>query len=235
MASLTPRTWVWVNSGRWWWTGKPGVLQSMGSQRVRHDWALELKSHLWAGIVSELAGARRPPREDFGVCRGYLLLPLMPLDTCLLAASLCPNFPSHRRALGPLPFWGDEEAGVLLWGLRNRRCQALQMEAAAGGRDRGEGSLGTPCPAPLSLPHPSSHLPGSQTQMGSGFGEDSRAQQSSRNSRGGWASKGAPTAARVTGLGGRLTSAWLGAGVTVPSGPGIKMTSVMLQLVTPES
>ena len=38
MASLTQWTWVWASSGRWWWTGKPGVLQSMGSQRVRHDW-----------------------------------------------------------------------------------------------------------------------------------------------------------------------------------------------------
>ena len=34
--------WVWANSGRWWRTGKPGVLQSMGSQRIRHDWATEL-------------------------------------------------------------------------------------------------------------------------------------------------------------------------------------------------
>ena len=34
--------WVWVNSGRWWWTGRPGVLWFMGSQRVRHDWATEL-------------------------------------------------------------------------------------------------------------------------------------------------------------------------------------------------
>ena len=42
MASLTRWTWVWVNSGSWWWTGRPGVLQLMGSQRVRHDWATEL-------------------------------------------------------------------------------------------------------------------------------------------------------------------------------------------------
>ena len=42
MASPTQRTWVWVNSGSWWWIGRPGVLQSMGSQRVRHDWAIEL-------------------------------------------------------------------------------------------------------------------------------------------------------------------------------------------------
>ena len=42
MASPTQWTWVWVNSGSWWWTGRPGVLQSMGLQRVRHDWATEL-------------------------------------------------------------------------------------------------------------------------------------------------------------------------------------------------
>ena len=42
MASLTWWTWVWVNSGSWWWTGRPGVLQFMGSQRVGHDWVTEL-------------------------------------------------------------------------------------------------------------------------------------------------------------------------------------------------
>ena len=42
MESLTQWTWVWVNSGSWWWTGRPGMLQSMGSQRVGHDWVTEL-------------------------------------------------------------------------------------------------------------------------------------------------------------------------------------------------
>ena len=42
MASLTQWTWVWVNSGSWWWTGRPGVLQFMGSQRVGHGWVTEL-------------------------------------------------------------------------------------------------------------------------------------------------------------------------------------------------
>ena len=42
MASLTQWTWVLASSGSWWWTGKPGVLQSMGLQRVRHNWATEL-------------------------------------------------------------------------------------------------------------------------------------------------------------------------------------------------
>ena len=42
MASLTRWTWVWVNSVSWWWTGRPGVLRFMGSQRVGHDLATEL-------------------------------------------------------------------------------------------------------------------------------------------------------------------------------------------------
>ena len=44
MASPTQWTWVWVNSRSWWWTGRPGVLQSMGSQRVGHDWVTELNT-----------------------------------------------------------------------------------------------------------------------------------------------------------------------------------------------
>ena len=42
MATLTQWTWVRVNSGSWWWTGRPGMLQFMGSQRVGHDWANKL-------------------------------------------------------------------------------------------------------------------------------------------------------------------------------------------------
>ena len=45
MASSTQWTWVWLNFRSWWWIGRPGILQSMGSQRVRHDWATELNSH----------------------------------------------------------------------------------------------------------------------------------------------------------------------------------------------
>ena len=42
MASSTQWTWVWVNLGSWWWTGRPSVLQFMESQRVGHDWVTEL-------------------------------------------------------------------------------------------------------------------------------------------------------------------------------------------------
>ena len=54
MASQTRWTWVWTSSGSWWWTGKPGVLQSMGSQRVRHDSANELNVSLVAQTVKNL-------------------------------------------------------------------------------------------------------------------------------------------------------------------------------------
>ena len=48
MASLTRWTWVWVNSGSWWWTRRPGVLQFMGSQRVGRDWATDL---IWSDLI----------------------------------------------------------------------------------------------------------------------------------------------------------------------------------------
>ena len=62
IASPTPWTWVWVNSGSWWWTGRPGVLRFMGSQRVGQDWATELNltelnvlySWLWLEWCNEI-------------------------------------------------------------------------------------------------------------------------------------------------------------------------------------
>ena len=57
MASLTRWTWVSVNSGSWWWTGRPGVLRFMGSQRVGPDWATELnwteRSWDWSTLSSK--------------------------------------------------------------------------------------------------------------------------------------------------------------------------------------
>ena len=50
MASLTQWIWVWVNSGSWWWTGRPGVLRFMGSQRVRHHWAIELNWYYFCNV-----------------------------------------------------------------------------------------------------------------------------------------------------------------------------------------
>ena len=71
MASLTQWTWIWASSGSWWWTGKPGVLQSFRLQRVRHNWATELnwtcqaflsvgfsRQEYWSGLSC------RPPGES---------------------------------------------------------------------------------------------------------------------------------------------------------------------------
>jgi len=47
MVSPTQWTWIWVNSGSWWWTGRPGVLQSTRSQRAGHNWMTELNWTTW--------------------------------------------------------------------------------------------------------------------------------------------------------------------------------------------
>ena len=52
MASQTQWTWIWVNSRSWWWTGRPGVLKSTGSQRVGHNWVTELN---WAEVSSSIS------------------------------------------------------------------------------------------------------------------------------------------------------------------------------------
>ena len=54
IASPTQWTWIWVNSGSWWQTGSPGVLLSIGSQRVRHDWLTKLNSTLFFTLGQSL-------------------------------------------------------------------------------------------------------------------------------------------------------------------------------------
>ena len=60
MASLTGWTWVCSSSGSWWWTGRPGMLQSMGLQIVGHHWVIELN---WTAAKQQTAAYlyRRPP------------------------------------------------------------------------------------------------------------------------------------------------------------------------------
>ena len=65
MASPTQWTWVWINSRSWWWIRRPSVLQSMGSQRVRHKWVIELNwtelsylpSFIFSGLLSTFCSA----------------------------------------------------------------------------------------------------------------------------------------------------------------------------------
>ena len=58
MASLTWWTWVWVNSRSWWWTGRPGVLLSMGMQRVGQNWATELNWMIVKMIMAQMTSPR---------------------------------------------------------------------------------------------------------------------------------------------------------------------------------
>ena len=51
MSSPSQWTWVWVDCGSWWWRGRPGVLQTMGLQRVGHDWATELH---WTMVIQDV-------------------------------------------------------------------------------------------------------------------------------------------------------------------------------------
>ena len=69
MASPTQWIWVWVNSRSWRWTGRPGVLQSMGSQRVEHDWETELS---W----SQPGGASYTPWWGLPLCSKHPIVSL---------------------------------------------------------------------------------------------------------------------------------------------------------------
>ena len=88
MASPTQWAWVWVSSGSWWWTGRLGMLQSMGSQRVGHDWATELN---WTELNHFRIWNRVGRREDL-ICKQKCLwrawLPLTDIWVSFLVATL---------------------------------------------------------------------------------------------------------------------------------------------------
>ena len=67
MASLTRWMWAWVNSGSWWWTGRPGMLRFMGLQIVRHNWVTELnwKVMMWPKLYSLFLLANSEERPFF--------------------------------------------------------------------------------------------------------------------------------------------------------------------------
>ena len=110
MASPTRWTWVWVNSGSWWWTGRPGVLQSMGSQRVGHDWETELnwtelnvcfKNFLPKFYNSVFLSSLFHHSTYFEIhpwrCRK---IKFIPFDYCMIFHYISKLHFSH-----PLPFW----------------------------------------------------------------------------------------------------------------------------------
>ena len=113
MASPTRWTWVWVNSGSWWWTGRPIVLQSMGSQRVGHDWVTELN---WTETVTKDKSERLKIQEDQLIEEPYTFVNF--IDRSLT------SFPQWIPEKNPLrlvaregakqPFWNILEPSVLL-------------------------------------------------------------------------------------------------------------------------
>ena len=92
MASPTQWTWVWASSRSWWWTGRPGVLQSMGSQRVGHDWATELNNkHVIKAVKAYEQPSELSTETD---CEGSIICP----------RQLWQSPAAMRRALGPFLF-----------------------------------------------------------------------------------------------------------------------------------
>ena len=94
MASQTQWTWVWVNSGSWWWTGRPGMLQSMQSQRVKQDWVTELNwscvTHAFS-VFSDVLTSRDFLIEE-RIPRGWQILPDRPwcFSLCFSHGTTCP-------------------------------------------------------------------------------------------------------------------------------------------------
>ena len=93
MASPTQWSWVWVSSGSWWWTGKPGVLHSMGSQRVGHDWVAELTDNIYTFHLQNVVFLLLYTRQHFHhqKCVSLTTMLLIPFShSCLPTASSSP-------------------------------------------------------------------------------------------------------------------------------------------------
>ena len=100
MASPTQWAWVWVNSGSWWWTRRPGVLWFMGLQRVRHDWATELTDWLtlhWSLRMSFLSLLAILWKSTFKWV--YLPFSPLPLASLLLSVICKPSLDNHFALL----------------------------------------------------------------------------------------------------------------------------------------
>ena len=116
MASLTQWTWVWVNSGNWWWTGRPGVLRFMRLQRVGHDWATELS---WTELKITAGG-------DYShEIKGHLLFGrkiMTNLDSILKSRDIILPIKIHlvKAMVFPLVMYGCES-----WTIKKAECQRI--------------------------------------------------------------------------------------------------------------
>ena len=104
---ITRWTWVWVNSGSWWWTGRPGVLGFVGSQRVGHDWATDLS---WAEEVRR--DEEQAPLHLCGVVFGvlwFLRWGGLRLLSHIKLGALAVSHPGSTPQLNPCHFYWRNE------------------------------------------------------------------------------------------------------------------------------
>ena len=99
MAPPTQWTWVWIDPRSWWWTGRPDMLQSMGSQRVGHDWETELnwmfqRPKVTGSVVTSNIRRRKPGARGMQSGAGGMRPPLygepshLPLDSSFYIINL---------------------------------------------------------------------------------------------------------------------------------------------------
>ena len=86
--------WVWVNSGSWWWTGRPGVLRFMGSRRVGHNWATELTE---CGLINDTLDIMLDPQTLLSYNWKFVLFYQLFL--------ICPNLSLWQPPFEPLFLW----------------------------------------------------------------------------------------------------------------------------------
>ena len=105
MASPTRWTWVWVDSRSWWWTGRPGMLQFMGSQRAGYDWATELN---WTELCIKLKAEALEQKTSEVACLNeegnitlWLRLEVIKPECPSYKASLNLSFPEMIRVYFP--------------------------------------------------------------------------------------------------------------------------------------
>ena len=106
-------TWVWASFGSWWWTGRPGVLQSVGSQRVGHDWAAEL---------TRAIGRWGSQGWKFQLCRSkFCRFNVQPGD-CGSCDCVCVSHSAVSNSLWPRGLWParllcpwGSPRGILAW------------------------------------------------------------------------------------------------------------------------
>ena len=110
MTSPTRWTWVWVNSGSWWWTGRPGVLQFMGLQRVGHNWATEMN---WTELKSHKNPNINAPSTSMclGLIIGVRTIPAVELGNSLF----CPR--NLNISFNPQSFFSPHCIKLLYQGL----------------------------------------------------------------------------------------------------------------------